>query len=84
MKLPLIDSLDTIHARMVGKNAAHVVRWGVECREWPLSDVANISYDGRRTQRNFDLIDALAADERFVVTCPPGTNFANARIALRA
>lgn len=83
MKTNLIDSPDKIHARMTDKNAAHVARWGVECREWVLADVAEVTFDRRRYQRNFDLLDALEADGRFEVNRSPA-HFADTRIAIKS
>jgi hypothetical protein len=84
MKAALLDSPDNIHARMVANNAKELARWGAELREDILINVAKLTFDGRRRQRNWDLIDALRRDPRFEIRHEPGTHFSQTRIVLRA
>lgn len=84
-RIPLIDSVDAIVERLVALNARNLARWGTPCTETNLASCADLTFDGRRVRRNWDLVEALAADPRVVVSHPKGgINFAEVRVALKA
>lgn len=72
MQIPLIDSVDSIVARIEKQNAHELKRWGCENRTAPLGNIANLTSDGRRYKRNWDLVQALAKDDRVTVSHPNG------------
>ncbi len=72
MKIPLIDSVDSVVTRLVKQNTQELKRWGSENRTAPLGNVANLTNDVRRWKRNWDLVEALAKDGRVTVSHPNG------------
>ena len=83
MKIPLIDSVDSIVTRLTDKNARNLKRWGEEYRSAPLREVANLTSDGRRVMRNWDLVIALSKDPRVAVSHTSGIHYEEVTVTLK-
>ena len=65
-KPPLIDTPDAVVARLRAAEQHERTRWGQPLGFTSLHTVANLTSDGRRYRRNWDLVEALRNDGRVV------------------
>jgi len=81
-RIALIDSPDRIYANLVADDARNRLNWGKPIGSVNADALCAFVYDGRRVQRNHDLIDALAGDSRFKVGPRVGVRFDQVQICL--
>jgi len=76
-----MTKLDDIHSALVSKQAAHLKRWGTIC-PLPLGSLTDLEWDGRKVGRNWELIDKISQDRRFVVSKESNARFNEVQINL--
>jgi hypothetical protein len=80
---PLIHTTDTVIAELTRKNTHEITRWGQPIGAVALGAIVELTNDGRRVKRNWDLIDALKADARVIVGLDVGVPFYEVTVALK-
>ena len=73
--------VDAVHSALVSKQAAHLKRWGTIC-PFPLDSLTSLEWDGRKVGRNWQLIDAIRQDRRFIVSKEANVRFNEVQINL--